>query len=472
MTLAGRLNLFFLASLAVVLVGFSTTVYTLTHVHLYGDVDERLETALNTLAAAADIHAEGVEWEAAERSLNVGPRSLGDQLAWAVTDEAGRRVAGSPQVDDELLAQVTGRLHDRPENAKLVHWRGGRCQVSQRWLRPDATAPPDPKPDPREVRHAALVITTALPLEPLTATLRDLVTTLALTSAAVLLAAALAGRWVCRRALRPLRRMAEDARTMNAGDSVNRLAAPATADELGDLGRSFNGLLDRLRESYDRQKRFTGDASHQLRTPLTVILGQVEVALRRDRPADEYRRVLDTVHTKAGHLHRIVEALLFLARADGEAKTPPRERIDLNAWLPEHLETWTGHTRHADLRPELADAPAEVGVHPVLLGELVNVLLDNACRYSDAGTSITARVERRDDDIALEVIDEGKGIAAADLERVFEPFVGSGGGAGLGLSIAKRLADALGGTLRVKSTLGKGSAFALTLPAATNNPAH
>jgi signal transduction histidine kinase len=293
-----------------------------------------------------------------------------------------------------------------------------------------------------------------------------LATTLVLTSAAVLLAAALAGRWVCQRALRPLRRMSEDARSMNAGDAVNRLVAPATADELGDLGRSFNDLLDRLRESYERQQRFTGDASHQLRTPLAVILGQVEVALRRDRPADEYRRVLETVHAKSGHLQRIVEALLFLARADGESKAPSRERIDLNAWLPEHLETWSGHARHADLRAELGDRPAVVEVHPVLLGELVNVLLDNACRYSAAGTAIVLRVENRNGEIALEVIDEGAGIAAADLPRIFEPFVGSGGGTGLGLSIARRLADVLGGTLRVNSTPGKGSRFTLALPAA------
>jgi signal transduction histidine kinase len=303
-------------------------------------------------------------------------------------------------------------------------------------------------------------------LEPVRATLRQLAATLAGTSVAVLLAAAIVGRAACRRALRPLRRMAETARAMGPGDPDRRLAVPPVADELADLGHSFNGLLDRLREAAERQKRFTGDASHQLRTPLTVILGQVEVALRRDRPAEEYRRVLATVQAKAGHLQRIIDALLFLARADGEAKAPIRERLDLNAWLPQHLESWAGHARYDDLRAEAGGEAAEAEVHPVLLGELVNVLLDNACRYSRPGTPVMARLVRGNGTVGLEVVDEGSGIAAADLDRVFAPFVSSpGGGVGLGLSIARRLADALGGVLNIDSTPGRGSRFSLTLPA-------
>src|SRR5438067_10947151 len=110
--------------------------------------------------------------------------------------------------------------------------------------------------------------------------------------------------------------MAGAAREMAVDDLGRRLPMAATGDELGDLSRAFNNLLDRLQESFARQKRFTGDASHQLRTPLTAIRGHIEVALRRERSAGEYRAVLSTVEQKAGHLQRIVESLLFLARAD------------------------------------------------------------------------------------------------------------------------------------------------------------
>src|SRR5260370_2319896 len=143
--------------------------------------------------------------------------------------------------------------------------------------------------------------------------------------------------------------MAANAREMNVDDLGNRLAIRSTGDELEDLSRSFNGLLERLQESFERQRQFTGDASHQLRTPLTAMLGQVEVALRHARPAEEYQRVLSTVHQKAGHLRRIVEALLFLARADGEARLPELERVPLSAWLEGHLQTWSDHDRAKDV---------------------------------------------------------------------------------------------------------------------------
>jgi two-component system OmpR family sensor kinase len=469
MTLAGRLTLFFLAALAVVLAGFSATVYGLASAHLHGQAEERLDAALNTLAAAAEINRFGVEWEPAERSLRIGPQQLGDHLViWLVTDETGRLIDRSPQPDaGALLAETAVERRSSTDDVRRLTWRDGGWLAGLRWVRPDSAAPDRWPADAPATLHHALILTAAVPLEPVRATLRWLAATMAGTSAVVLALATMLGRAACRRALSPLRRMAEAARTMGPADADGRLAVPPAADELADLGHSFNGLLDRLRESAERQKRFTGDASHQLRTPLAVILGQVEVALRRDRPADEYRRVLETVHAKAGHLQRIIDALLFLARADGEAAAPVRDRLDLSSWLPRHLESWAGHPRYGDLRADVTGGSAEVEAHPVLLGELVNVLLDNACRYSRPGTPVTAAAIRDDGGVRLEVADEGPGIAAAELARVFEPFVTSaGGGVGLGLSIARRLADVMGGTLRASSVPGRGSRFSVTFPVA------
>jgi signal transduction histidine kinase len=206
------------------------------------------------------------------------------------------------------------------------------------------------------------------------------------------------------------------------------------------------------------------------------MLGQVEVALRRERPAEEYRRVLECVQDQAGRLRRIVESLLFLSRADSESRLPKRESIDLGDWLPGHIRSWADHPRAADIAVVAGDtAPARVNVHPVLLGELVNILLDNACKHSTQGQSITARVQH--DALAMEmsVQDEGCGIEEADLPHVFRPFFRSADarrrgveGLGLGLAIAKRLADAFGGTLTVRSAIGKGSCFTLQLPVASD----
>ena len=238
-----------------------------------------------------------------------------------------------------------------------------------------------------------------------------------------------------------------------------------------DLERAFNALLGRVEEAFERQRRFTAEASHQLRTPLTALLGQVEVALRRDRDGDEYRRVLGTVQRQADRLRRVVESLLFLARADADAGLPERERVDLGVWLPEYIRTaWSGHPRASDIQVNASSAWADV--HPVLLGELTNVLVDNACKYSLSGTPITARVEPFEGGVELSVADSGFGIREEELPRLFEPFVRSAAarergveGLGLGLSVAKRIAEVHGGAIGVTRTVGGGSRFTLRLSA-------
>jgi signal transduction histidine kinase len=291
-------------------------------------------------------------------------------------------------------------------------------------------------------------------------------------SLAVWLLALAGGRWVCRRALRPVQVLAGSARSMDGTDLGQRLPALATADEVADLSTAFNGLLDRLQEAFERQRRFTGDASHQLRTPLAALLGQVEVTLRRERPAREYRDTLGLVHRQATHLRQIVESLLFLARADAEARLPNREPIDLAAWLKEHLRSWSDHPRSADLRLEpTPEALPPVEAHSPLLGELVDILLDNACKHSPPGSPVTQRLGREGGRVLLVVEDRGCGIAAEDLPHVFEPFFRSAdarrrgvAGLGLGLAIARRIAGACGGTLTAGGSPGGGAVFTLSLP--------
>jgi signal transduction histidine kinase len=271
--------------------------------------------------------------------------------------------------------------------------------------------------------------------------------------------------------------MAQAAREMTAAGKEQRLPSPGTRDELEDLAGSFNGLLGRLHDALRRQRRFTGDASHQLRTPLTALISEVELARRRERSPDEYRAVLDRVHGDAVRLRQIVESLLFLARADAEAERPELETVDLAAWLPDHLRHWSRHDRACDLRAVPAGGgPAWARVHVPLLGQLLDNLVDNACKYSAAGTPVAVRVERGGGSVALVVEDQGHGIDPVDLPHVFEPFFRSAracprgpGGFGLGLAVVQRIADALGATVAVESTPGRGSRFTVRFAEA---PAH
>jgi signal transduction histidine kinase len=280
------------------------------------------------------------------------------------------------------------------------------------------------------------------------------------------------GRHFGRRALAPLTLMAESARAMPFDDG--RLPSPGTRDELEDFARSFNGLLDRLHVALERQRQFTGQASHQLRTPLAALIAAIEVARRRRRTVEEHERVLDRLHDDAVRLWRVVEALLFLARADAEAALPDLERLDLGAWAADQLRAWSGHERAADLHFEACDGdPLATRAHRPLLGQLLDNLLENACKYSGPGTPIDVRVWGEPGAVALSVEDRGCGIPADDVARVFEPFYRAESarrlghaGVGLGLAVARRIATTHGGTIIVESESGRGSCFVVRLPRA------
>jgi heavy metal sensor kinase len=470
MPLTTRVCVFFLAALAVVLVGFSAALYLLASDHLNTQLDDRLTAALDSLSAVAELEPGGFDWEPHERLLALRNDPT---LQWAVYDPSGKRIDGRPAEGEFPPPGRLNALIDPPNST--LQWQDQDWRVSIRNIR--APAPPTnvaPSDDPKQVLYRSLTLSVAAPVAPVRSALIRLALVLIGLSVAVWLSSAAAGRWVCRRALRPVADMAAAARSIRAAEHERRLPAAGTKDELDDLAGAFNGLLDRLQEAFERQRNFTGEASHQLRTPLAAMLGQAEVALRRDRRPEEYRRALESVRSEADHLRRIVEMLLFLARADSEAKAPDPERIDLVQWLTTHLKRWADRPRAADLRTELPAEPLETRIHGELFGQALDNLLDNACRFSAAGTPVTVWAWRESGEACVAVSDEGCGIAAEELPRVFEPFFRSKdarrlgvNGVGLGLAVVSRIVTVLGGRVEVESEPGRGSRFTIRLPEAT-----
>jgi signal transduction histidine kinase len=481
MSLASRLSASFLAALAIVLIGFSSALYALAWQYLHRLVEERLDSALTTLAAAAEVGAQGVEWEPDERVLGLGQGHRADQVRWLVRDPSGGLLDRSPNWNPRRLpldrATATTPAADRYVGPDGRPWR-----IKSRWLRaPSSSIERTSEPGGPSPFHDALNLVVFAPLGPTEATLRRLALTVVGLSAALWVAAAVAGRRLCRRALAPLSKMAAAARDADADDPGGRLPVPSTGDELEDLAHAFNGLLarqhetlERLHEALERQRRFTGDASHQFRTPLAGLLSQVDVALRRPRPPEEYQRVLGVVRTKAIHLQQIVESLLFLARSETEAGRPELEVVDLAAWVNEHLQAWPNSARLADLRRvEDHPGPLWVLVHPPLLAQAFDNLLENASKYSPSGSPIIVRTARTDDGVQLSVEDRGEGLNPEELDRVFEPFYRSPqarrqsqAGVGLGLTVARRIVTALGGTITATALAepGRGSCFLISLP--------
>jgi two-component system, OmpR family, sensor kinase len=487
MSLSARLSWFALTGLTIILAGFSAAVFLLFQRHLSHQVDLRLDTAMHTLVAAIEVHPHDVEWEPLERRITLGQDAGDDQVRWMVHDGNGKLIDCSENLGSRSGPNEPGstwRYQVRRVRAGEFHAEevGSGTEVfgeevSHR-LGLQFPANISQLPADRTCQCQAFTLTVGVPWGPVRASLWQLAATLAAVSGGIWLFTAVFGRWLCSKALRPVTQMAASARSLRAGDPGLRLAISATGDELEDLGSAFNELLSRLHDAYERQRRFSGDAAHQLRTPLTALLGQVEVALRHPRSDVEYRQVLEVVQRRSLQLRQIVEVLLFLARADATPRAPELEDIELRPWLERYLEQWQDHERSSDLR--LSDSSADgfrLRAHGGLLAQLLDALLDNAFKYSAPGAPITLRAQTEAGGLNLTVQDEGCGIPAEDIPHVCEPFFRSsqarqGGyqGFGLGLAVAERIVTALDARLTIDSAPGQGSRFTVWLPG-TSAPA-
>jgi heavy metal sensor kinase len=286
-------------------------------------------------------------------------------------------------------------------------------------------------------------------------------------------AAAAGGYWLSRRAMAPVGKIIEDARSISAQNLSRRLAVPESHDELQLLSLTLNGLIQRLESAFQRIAQFTSDASHELRAPVALIRGTAEVALMESRDAEVYRRALTDILTESERTTRLIEDLMTLARAD--AGSPPLSMSPLTLEEPLehacHYGSRLAASKHIRFR-----AIVPWGTSPVLgassaLQRLFVILIDNAIKYTPARGRVEVELAGTDSAVAVTVMDSGIGIAAGDLPHIFERFYRAdkarqrdSGGAGLGLSIARWIADLHGASIDVESTPGVGSRFRVSFP--------
>jgi heavy metal sensor kinase len=425
---------------------------------------------MDTLVAAAEVEPDGLDWEPELRRLPM--KWEGDPPVWAIFDEARIKVDGSHDPANHL-GEYSAPSQESESERFRADWSGTEWLIARRTVRhPHPEVVLALPMERRKERHQTLVFIAAVPKTPVYSTLLALGWALGGTSLGLWVVAAVVGRRLARQALSPLTAMSVTANSLTAHDVDGRLPNPGTDDELESLVNAFNGLLARLHDAFERQRQFTGEASHQLRTPLTAMIGQMEVALRRDRDTEEYRRSLTSAVAQARRLHQIVESLLFLARANAESRLPDLVELDLEPWLHDHFkEVWSGHSRFADLRVEVSGRPFAVCVQPALLGQAVHNLLDNALKYSLNGTPVVIHLGRENQEVTLAVEDQGTGISNEDVERIFEPFFRSTevrragvSGVGLGLAVVARIVAAFGGRITTEARPSGGSRFIVSLP--------
>ncbi len=292
-------------------------------------------------------------------------------------------------------------------------------------------------------------------------------------------AAGVGGYVLARRALAPVDRMAERARSINAERLNARLPVDNPDDELGRLATVFNETLTRLESSFDQMRRFTADASHELRTPLTAIRSVGEVGLRSRRDESAYREIIGSMLEEVDRLALLVDRLLVLSRADtGQAKLSI-DIVDipqLAAEVTEQLGVLAEEKRQSiDVRS--STVPKWIGDRVVLRQALLN-LVDNAIKYSPDGGNIEVHVSQLPDGTIIEVSDSGPGIPAELHSKIFDRFYRvdkarsrENGGTGLGLAIAKWAVEVNGGHLTLEPNNGAGSCFRIKLPQTAASPA-
>jgi signal transduction histidine kinase len=284
----------------------------------------------------------------------------------------------------------------------------------------------------------------------------------------VIAVACLGGAWLSRRALRPVDEITLAARTIEIDNLSQRLPVTDSGDELQRLIEVWNSMLSRLETAVATLSQFAADASHELRTPLAVIRTSAELALRRARTTDSYRESLREIAVEAERMTQLVEDLLFLARSAANSSAFTPELVDLRAVLQEATTELRdlAELRRIQVRMHFPKEDIVIAGRPHALRRLFLVLMDNALKYSHPDGIVDVLVVAVRSRVTVTVKDRGVGIASDDLPHIFQRFyradrARSGGGYGLGLSIASTIAQAHGASIGATSTEGEGSAFSV-----------
>ena len=273
-----------------------------------------------------------------------------------------------------------------------------------------------------------------------------------------------------RRTLAPLQGLGATARRLGEGDLSQRAATDGPS-EIRDLARNFNIMAEGLEEAERHRRNLTADVAHELRTPLSNIQGYLEAM--RDGLVEPTTETIDTIHGQAVHLSRLVEDLRLLAQVEAGALQLSAVTVDLADLLHTSVEAvrLRAESREISVGLDVEDSLPEIEIDPTRISQVIGILLDNAINHTPEGGSVGISCRILDNAIEITASDTGPGISDDDLPLVFERFYRTDpsrdratGGAGLGLTIARRLVEAHGGTLEVSSEPGEGSTFTVRLP--------
>ena len=382
------------------------------------------------------------------------------------------------QSDGTVLARSPGAPTSVPAPGNLVDAQAEPASEFDKGPPPDSgpAVPPEARtrgqvrelyrPLPRN--HYVLI---GRSLAPEIAAMQQLALWLTAAGGAVLLLGLAGGWWVATRAIRPIDDISATASKIAAGDLAQRIDAADTDSELGRLAGVLNSTFARLEAAFAQQAQFTSDASHELRTPVSVILTQTQTALSRPRTNEEYIQTLEACQRSARRMKALTESLLELARLDAGQEPMKREPIDLAAVAADAIDLVRplATDRGIKLQGDLAPTPCQGDAQR--LGQVITNLLSNAIYFNREHGEVRIAVRAEGGSAILTVADTGQGIPAEDLPNLFKRFFRADksrsrvqGRNGLGLAICKSILDAHGGSIDVHSVAGEGTTFTVQLP--------
>ena len=283
----------------------------------------------------------------------------------------------------------------------------------------------------------------------------------------------IAGLFVSRKGLAPLQKITQLTERITASQLHERILGTGWPAELASLARSFDRMLDRLEDSFNRLSQFSADLAHELRTPINNLCGEASVALSQSRTPEEYRRTLESSLEEYARLTRLIENLLFLARADSPTASAVRETFDARHAIKAVREYYEVLAEDRGIKLEL-EGEGYVTADPVLFRQVVSNLLSNAMNHTSRGGKVLIRIDAGGvSGLTVVVADTGCGIASEHLPHLFDRLyrvepsrAQNPDGAGLGLAIVKSIISLHGGSVQVESEVGRGSRFAVSFPQA------
>ena len=456
MSLRNRIAFYYTVATAFLVAMVFTITYLIVESVVYKQFDEKIKTEISEILSKAHITTKNFTGFASFQELD-----------------------NNDSIDTEFV-QVVNTTGEVVKKSSTLSWcalafnpnQSGSTYFNNSFSNSVVRQAQIPLVNRNGVTEGYLIV--AVPLKNAIIVLNDLRNVFLYSFPAILFTLFVCTRMIAGKSIRPIERVIATAERMTQANLHQRIALPFHHDELYRLSSTINDLLDRLQEAFQREKQFTADASHELKTPLSTVKGTLEVLIRKPREREHYETRIQFCLVELNRMAKLIDQLLMLARYESSSIRPNIETVSLLPHIEEVIDRMNGYAmeKNISIRMDQKDS-VSVAADPAILEMIFVNVLSNAIKYSPGGSFITIAVERKANMIVCSIADQGIGIPEEKINAVFERFYrvdtsrNSGtGGSGLGLSIVKKLADLQKIKVSLKSEKNIGTTFVLTIPAA------